>query len=38
MLNLKGSKKRRAATLIVVIILLAAMVGLPVVSAIVSVL
>lgn len=38
MINLKGTRKRRVATLIVVIVLLVAMVGVPMISAIVSVL
>lgn len=38
MLNLKETRKKRVATLIVVIMLLIAMVGVPIISAIISVL
>lgn len=38
MLNMKESRKKRVATVIVVIILLIAMVGVPVISAMISVL
>ncbi len=38
MLNLKESRKKRVVTLIVVIMLLIAMIGIPVISAVISVL
>lgn len=38
MLNVKGTRKRRILTLIVVILLVIAMVGVPVISAVISVL
>ncbi len=38
MLNMKGTRRRRVITLIVVILLVIAMVGVPVISAVISVL